>query len=284
MPMLRPPVSPRDDIMCIHCSQGGLSRKYFEPFIDVVESTMAVQRVGAGLDYRSSAGAAQPADGPAAMAATTGALIDPAVGDTLEAAWRSLGVVHHQAARDRVGPLILSPAAASQQGAAASGHAIFRSAWDAAIGPHREAQSYRLPVSYGRSLLLQSAMTLDPPPAAGNQEVVPGTSSRADRAVDLPPMRMMAFFTFGQLCGVEGLRDPGSPVGSVLGPSDYLALCRQVAGGSHVVFISCCRCCNTWTSGGNGLALSPAGCEDERQAGPLAGPASPLGPAHVQLI
>lgn len=207
--------------VCGHCSQGGLSRKYFEPLIDLVESTMAVQRIGSGLDYRSSPGTA-PTDGATATA-TTGARTGP-VPDALEAAWQSLGAAHHQAARVRAGPLILAPAS---PGAADSAHAM-RSAWNAAVGRHRQVQSHRLPVSYGRSLLISSAAALGPPSTAGRQVAsgaASGADGGADRAADLPP-RMMAFFTFAQLCGIEGLRDPGSPVGTVLGPSDYLALCR----------------------------------------------------------
>ncbi len=173
--------------------QGGLSRKYFENFIQCVERSFAVIEVGMGLDYRSSSAAKLPPDNAAITLGPRTSAGSSEVSKAVENTWRILsrGKVRWQGSA--TGLMLIGPDADSK----------LRQAFSAIEG-WQSTLHHSLEVAYGRSLLIPVVATSD-------------TLQK----------QQAAYFTFGQLCCSEGLLGTvSSPVGTVLGPSDYVALCR----------------------------------------------------------
>jgi predicted ATPase len=148
---------------CGELYAGGLSRRYFLPFVELLEARLVQVRVGGGLDYRLEGAAAGA--GPAG-AAGPGAAEGP---DSLEAGSRGGG-----------GYMLVG--AGAQLGRA--GEALRRRWGEALRAAGLQEARAQLPVGFGRALALARAAA---PPAAGCAE-----------AAAAP---VAAFFTFEELCG-----------------------------------------------------------------------------------
>ncbi|EFJ44661.1 hypothetical protein VOLCADRAFT_121289 [Volvox carteri f. nagariensis] len=176
--------------------KGGLSRKYFEPFVRLVDEQMLVLRVAAEVDYRrrAAAAAAEPVSAVRRQADD---------GDAVEgtAAAGPAAVTSESALKDLAGQDLQKPPGrwllGSGAGAAAAAEERLRSLWDAATGDRGGGGvPVVVPLAYGR--------TLKVPYALGDA----------------------AWFTFEQLCGAVGLRAAVDDGGALAAPC-FLALCRH---------------------------------------------------------
>ena len=184
--------------------------------------------------------------GPAAILATVwdslgqkcGTAWVKSVGQPGSKVWDSLGQKAPPSSK-RSGIVFLPTARADPrpQGNRSQEH-LMQLSWSTLISRcAAQPQALALPVSYGRSLWIPLTArthsssehvvkgthdaTLGPPVSSTAAFSSPGPEggSKGD------PTRL-AFFNFHQLCGNEGLGEPGSPIRSTLGPSDYLSICR----------------------------------------------------------
>ncbi|GIM11303.1 hypothetical protein Vretimale_14823 [Volvox reticuliferus] len=197
--------------------KGGLSRKYFEPFVQLVYEQMVVLRVAADVDYRLTGVTATattrnvaPAEAETS-AAETGVV---RVGSDCSTTPTVEREVEESAFRKESGGHWFFGSVASQRlhnqwrrrAAAAAAAARSTSEADGATDVAASGQSYpqlgvagapaTVPLAYGR--------TLKVPCALGDA----------------------AFFTFEQLCGAKGLRAAVDDGGALAAP-DFLALCRR---------------------------------------------------------
>jgi predicted ATPase len=210
--------------------KGGLSRKYFEPFIQLIDDRLLQLKVAGGRDYRAQhavqqAMQQQPGDVKhhshqqhtsssmnqslaAVAAANTGAwLVGPGAEQQLQQHWQQLA--------DKLAEL----------------HTAAGAAADTVSGPAS------VPLPFGRKLWVPQALLSPPGAAAAAAEgSVTADSAALQQQQQQPPQQQhieAALFTFEQLCGNGGSRKSLEHAGA-LSANDYLALVRACS----VLFVS----------------------------------------------
>ncbi|GLI65595.1 hypothetical protein VaNZ11_009171, partial [Volvox africanus] len=192
--------------------KGGLSRKYFEPFVQLVDEQMVVLRVAAGVDYRKMAGVTVKAAKAETRKVEAGVVrvgngcsttpdaereVDESAlrkgrGDYWYFGFGASKRLHSQW-RQRAAAAAAAQSARKTDGAA-SGDGGGSGPLDPQLGD--VGVPVTVPLAYGR--------TLKVPCASGDA----------------------ALFTFEQLCGANGLRAAVDQGGALAAP-DFLALCRR---------------------------------------------------------
>ncbi|GFR47229.1 hypothetical protein Agub_g8913 [Astrephomene gubernaculifera] len=216
--------------------KGGLSRKYFEPFVRLVDEQMVVAHVSAGVDFRRRTNSGSSLDscttraGAAAAAATAEqqqqSTALEASGGCSAAAGRSSSSSGEEGEK---------PAAAIMGGGGwfvgLDAEQRLRGIWQQRVGTVAAETGVAAAVGgQGGGVAVDSAVP--PPPAAAAAVPSPGGSAvevplAYGRRLKVPyTAGDAAFFTFEQLCGPMGLR-AGMDDGGALGAPDFLALCRR---------------------------------------------------------
>ncbi|GAX73953.1 hypothetical protein CEUSTIGMA_g1403.t1 [Chlamydomonas eustigma] len=197
--------------------KGGLSRKYFEPFIEVIEDSMAVVRVGSGMDYRSEE----------STSCTFSSLKNRSavLRERVAAAKRAVIASTHTTDQG----LLLC-------GSSHDGGRLKDTCWASATRGWQKVYQKKLQVSYGRTLSIpliavpsdsSSVVTASGLSVSSSVIEASGPNSYGERVTSSGFGDGAAYFCFEQLCGEEGLKDPnGSALRTVLGASDYLQICR----------------------------------------------------------
>ncbi|GLC50157.1 hypothetical protein PLESTB_000348800 [Pleodorina starrii] len=197
--------------------KGGLSRKYFEPFVRLVDEQMVVLRVAADMDYRRRAGGKAVAEAQAATTATATA---------------AAPVAEEEAAAEEEGA---SPASSASPSSSDSGSG----SWF--VGPGAEEQLRALwqqRVAAEAEAVASAANNRDGGGATGGGGgggAVAAAAAAGPVEVRLAYGRTLkvpcaagdaAWFTFSQLCGAKGLRAAIDDGGALAAP-DFLALSRR---------------------------------------------------------
>lgn len=172
--------------------KGGLSRKYFEPFIKLIDDRLLQLKVAGGRDYRSQ----QRSN--ASIAANLGAhstglwLLGPAAAQQQQLQWEQLA--------QQMGAIVTIAAA----GAA----------------PNSD-QPFSISLPFGRTLWVPRTLVMPPAAASGAKSSSLGSPQQQQQ----PPLAA-TWFTFTQLCSNQGSRQSLEHAGA-LSSNDYLALVRS---------------------------------------------------------
>ncbi|GAB4823073.1 hypothetical protein N2152v2_010119 [Parachlorella kessleri] len=182
--------------------KGGLSRKYFEPFIHLIERNLQVARVGSGVDYRQHTEQQQQQQQQQSQQLDAQVWGQPLPQQPFKQQQAEGATPQTEGQGSTAG----SPATWQGQrfvGAAEAGLKL-RAAWLSWQQQHhaQTLQEHRLSVGFGRELGL--------PEAAWAQG------------------KLAAYLTFDQLCGRHGIVDQERRFGAALGPADFVSLASKV--------------------------------------------------------
>ncbi|KAG2450323.1 hypothetical protein HYH02_004828 [Chlamydomonas schloesseri] len=211
--------------------RGGLSRQYFVPFVQLVDSRLAVANVAADVDYRRATAAA--------AAAATGLPAGAGTGTGGNGSSQAAAPSAEQQAQQSDEPIVVGSLPLGDWSVGPGAADALRSAWQRRLeaagkrGANGGGASRTIRGASEGGISSSSSSSASDSARRGEMDDDTGNSSIAEvplaygRWLKVPnTCGSAAFFSFEQLCGAAGLK-AGMDDGGALAAPDFLALCRH---------------------------------------------------------